>query len=202
MKYIEFQCNSNFYELISIENNNSECERCGICCYQTSVLCDISFEEWEPIVEFIKEKQKGVLTTLYGKCEYQSFKIDSIEDIKKAYEDEADSDLWRAIIDGSCPFLTKITNDKFYCEIHEIRPTPCRKFTCIGNPEWQDKKLNQFLVEGFPQKEGFNTRKKCFLCSSVNWKKLYFCDECYHWVCQDCYSIDRCSECSQLLHNR
>ncbi len=131
------------FKRLSDKIKRFECERCGYCCLSRYVLLRFDYKDWIRIIEYLQKNYNGILSI---KCdcgcgEINRFKINSIEDIKKAYEDSM-SELWKRLDYGRCPFIRKSNNGKFFCEIHHIKPKLCRGFKCDSS--WDDNKRSYY----------------------------------------------------------
>lgn len=116
-------------------SSSYNCIQCGLCCkYKMVVLKDFNMSDWRPIITYLKENKEGIFTVKCG-CgcgEINSFKINSMEDIKKAYKSH--NKLYMALDSAECPFL-KENNEKngenaskYHCEIYKIRPKLCKDY--------------------------------------------------------------------------
>ncbi len=117
------------------------CQQCGECCQiETILMHGITDEEWIPIIEYVRKEYNGILTIHEWNPHLFEWtaRIESIEDIKKAKED-INSELYIALDIGQCPFLRKIDEGLYSCEIHDIRPRICRRYRCdLSEEDWKE----------------------------------------------------------------
>lgn len=149
-----------------------ECRRCGHCCITNYVLPLFSIDDWKPIINFLKEKYHGVLSiTCDCGCSLTSkFKIESIDDIKKAIENR--NDLFWALDYGKCPFFKKNEDGTIECEIYEIRPSVCRNYQCNMTEEETNKKRKnvEYAIE---EEEYYKNHLKDNIWSILKYDDLF-----------------------------
>ena len=102
--------------------NNFECKRCGKCCKGKEYLISIKatfkdIERWE--------KQNRLDISKY--LEQEILDIESYESfglIDFLIDPNTDEQL------DECPFLEKVKDNYYVCNIHDTKPTFCRNYIC------------------------------------------------------------------------